>query len=62
MNLSDELLAALREMADREGMTLTEATRRAISTWVFLDEAQREGKAILLRDPKRGETERLIFR
>lgn len=62
MNLNDEVLEALRELANRDGLTLTEVTRRAISTWKFLDDAQRSGRAVLLRDPQSGETERLIFR
>ncbi|WP_283480981.1 hypothetical protein [Rhodococcus rhodochrous] len=62
MNLSDEVLGAARDLADRNNVTLTEVLRRAISTQVFLEEAQREGKAILLRDPVTKETERMIFR
>lgn len=62
MNLSDEILEAAREMAQRDGLTVTEVTRRAISTWKFLDDAQRDGKSILLRDSDHGETERIIFR
>ncbi|MDJ0401243.1 hypothetical protein QNA28_22675 [Rhodococcus rhodochrous] len=62
VNLSDEVLGAARDLADRNNVTLTEVLRRAISTQVFLEEAQREGKAILLRDPVTKETERMIFR
>ena len=61
VNLSDEVLAALRDMAARDNVTMTEALRRAISTLKLLQDAQREGKSILLRDPKTKETERLIF-
>ena len=62
MNFSDEIVAALREVAERDNVTLTEATRRAISTWKFLDDAQRAGRHVLLRDPKTNESERLVFR
>lgn len=62
VNLSDEVLGALRDMASRNNVTMTEALRRAISTQVFLEEAQREGRALLLRDPVTKETERLVFR
>jgi predicted transcriptional regulator len=61
VNLSDEVLDALREMAARDNVTMTEALRRAISTFKFLQDAQRSGKALLLRDPATKETERLIF-
>lgn len=62
MNLSDEVLEALREVALRDNVSMTEATRRAISTWKFLDDAQRSGKSVLIRDPQTRETERLVFR
>jgi hypothetical protein len=62
MNLSDEVLKALRDMASRDNVTMTEAMRRAISTSKFLDDAQRSGKAVLIRDPETHETERLVFR
>ena len=61
VNLSDEVLAALRDMAARDNVTMTEALRRAISTLKFLQDSQRDGKSILLRDPDTKETERLIF-
>jgi len=61
VNLSDEVLAALRDMSARDNVTMTEELRRAISTLKFLQDAQRDGKAILLRDPETRETERLIF-
>jgi len=62
VNLSEEVLAALRGMADRDNVTLTEVLRRAISTLKYLEDAQRGGKAVLIRDPETKETERLVFR
>jgi Ribbon-helix-helix protein, copG family len=62
VNLSHEVLGALRELAERDGVTMTEVLRRAISTQVFIEDAQREGKAILLRDPTTNELERIHFR
>jgi predicted transcriptional regulator len=61
VNLSDEVLTALRELAERDNVTMTESLRRAISTFKLLQDAQREGKSVLLRDPETKETERLIF-
>jgi hypothetical protein len=61
VNLSDEVLAALRDLAARDNVTMTETLRRAISTLKLLQDAQREGKSVLLRDPATKETERLIF-
>lgn len=62
MNLSDEVVGVLRDLAERDGLTQTEVARRAISTWKFLDDAQQSGSAVLIRDPRTGETERLVFR
>jgi hypothetical protein len=62
VNLSDEVLETLRDLAARDNVTVTETLRRAISTFKLLEDAQREGKSILLRDPETKETERLIFR
>lgn len=61
-NLSDEVLAVLKDAAAREQITLTEALRRAISTYKAVDDAEREGKHILFRDPATKEIERVIFR
>jgi Ribbon-helix-helix protein, copG family len=62
VNLSDEILDSIREIASRDNVTMTEALRRAISVYKFLDDAQRAGKSILVRDPETKETERLVFR
>ena len=61
VNLSDEVLAAARKLAESKNMTLTEVLRRAISTRVYLQKAQDEGKDVLLRDPRTKETERIHF-
>ena len=61
VNLSDEVLAALKELATRNDVTMTEALRRAISILKFLQDAQGEGKDLLLRDPQTKEIERIIF-
>jgi hypothetical protein len=61
LNLSNEMLAALRQIAERDGVSMTEAMRRAISVFKFLDDAQRNGKAVLIRDPATKETERIVF-
>jgi predicted transcriptional regulator len=62
VNLSDEVMQALKEMAQRDSITMTEVLRRSISTQKFLDEAQRQGKALLLEDPETREVQRVVFR
>lgn len=61
MNMSDEALASLRELAERYDVTMTEAARRAITVMKLLDDSQRDGRDVLLRDPATKETDRLIF-
>ncbi len=61
MNMSDEALAALRVLAERYNVTMTEAARRAITVMKLLDDSQRDGRDVLLRDPQTQETDRLIF-
>ncbi|WP_439381607.1 hypothetical protein [Amycolatopsis lexingtonensis] len=62
VNLSEEVHQALKEMAERDNITLTEALRRSISTMKFILDEQRAGRFILVRDPSTNETERLVFR
>ena len=62
MNMSDEALADLRELAARYNVTMTEAARRAIAVMKLLDDSQRNGRDVLLRDPGTQDTDRLIFR
>lgn len=49
VNLSPEVAAILRAMAERQQLTVTEIVRRAILTLDFLDEKVREGYAVQLR-------------
>ena len=62
VNLSKEVLDALREMAQRDNVTMTEELRRSISTQKFLDDSQRAGKYLLLEDPETHELQRVVFR
>ncbi|MFD3685446.1 ribbon-helix-helix protein, CopG family [Nocardiopsis sp. NPDC058631] len=62
VNLSDEVMQALKAMVERDNVTMTEAIRRAISTQKFLDDAQRSGQRILLEDPESKDVQRIVFR
>lgn len=62
VNLSDEVLQELKEMAQRDNVTMTEVLRRSISNQKFLDDAQRSGKYVLLQDAATKETQRIVFR
>ena len=62
VNLSLEVLDALKEMAERDNVTMTEALRRSISTQKFLDDTLRSGKYILIEDPETHDLQRVVFR
>jgi hypothetical protein len=41
--LAGDTMSALRDLADRRGITLSEAVRRAISAWEFLENQRDRG-------------------
>lgn len=49
-NLSEEVVQALRELAEEKGVTMTEMLRQAISLEKFLSDQVKEGKKVLLED------------
>ena len=51
-NLSSVVVDALRDIASKRGISLTEALRQAISHEKFFLDARQEGKKILLEDQK----------
>ena len=66
VNLGEDVLDLLQDLADRNGTTLTEELRRAISDRQFMLERIGEGDAVYLeREDRDGENlirERLIWR
>lgn len=46
VNLNQETAAALKEIAARENISLTEAVRRAIAIFKFVEDEQAEGRKI----------------
>jgi predicted transcriptional regulator len=62
VNLSPEVAQVLREMADKRGITVTEALRQAISTEKFISESIEKGEKILIEGPKGKSVRQLIFR
>lgn len=61
VNLPDEAVEALRELSAREGITMTEALRRAISVQRFLQEQEAEGGKVLVEDKDKS-IRQLVFR
>ncbi|MFI7166900.1 ribbon-helix-helix protein, CopG family [Rhodococcus erythropolis] len=53
VNLNDEVAEALKDIAEKRGLTATEAVRRAIAWYKFIDDEVVEGgRKIQLVDPK----------
>jgi hypothetical protein len=50
VNINDDTAAALRSLAEEDGVTITEVVRRAVSVYKFFDEAKDAGKTIQLVD------------
>jgi predicted transcriptional regulator len=50
VNLSPQVVKALEALAEEEGITKTEALRKAISTEKFLHEEKKKGSRILIED------------
>ena len=48
VNLSKEVVDALKTIASEQGTTVTEALRKAISTEKFLRDAAKEGSKVLI--------------
>jgi hypothetical protein len=50
VNVNDETAVALRSLAAKQGTTVTEVVRRAVSVHRFLSDAQKRGDRIQLTD------------
>lgn len=60
-NLPEDVFEALKWIAAKHRVTMTEALRRAISTETFIEEQLDKGSAILLQDES-GTVNKVIFR
>ena len=60
VNLAPDVALALRELAQGQGLTLSEAVRRAISTEHYLRAKRRDGCKVLIED-RRGKMRQLEF-
>ncbi|MFW3631242.1 ribbon-helix-helix protein, CopG family [Rhodococcus qingshengii] len=61
VNMNNETADALREIADRYGVSVTEAVRRAISVAHFVEQETRAGKTVQIEDPKTGKVRELVM-
>jgi hypothetical protein len=60
VNLSEEVVNALRELAQKNGVTVTEQLRRAISTEKWLDEIRDTHKVLL--ENQQGRVREVVFK
>lgn len=61
VNLSEEAVMSLREMADARGIPIAEVIRRAISLQKFVDDISKSGGKVLIQDGER-EVRELVIR
>lgn len=52
VNINSETAAALKDLANHRSTNITETVRRAVAVLKFLEDEQRSGKEILLRNGK----------
>ncbi len=62
VNLPSDAVAWLKEIADHDGITMTEALRRSISTQKFVKETSDRGGKLLVEDPEQKVLRQVIFR
>ena len=62
VNLSREVVDALKRIAERDNVTVTEALRRSISTQKFIDDQQQDGAKILVEDKDKKTVRQVVFR
>jgi hypothetical protein len=61
VNLNVETAAALRQIAEERDISFTEAVRRAISVYKFIDDETREGRRIQTTSSDRGDIRELVL-
>lgn len=60
-NLPADVVATLRDLAERQGITMTEVLRRAISTEKFIEDTRASGSRILIQD-REEKVRELVYR
>lgn len=61
VNLTEDAVEALKDLAAKRGTTVTDVLRRAISTEKYLDHVQREEGSKVLVEDKKGKIRELVF-
>lgn len=61
VNLNSETAAALRQIAAERGISATEAVRRAIAVYKFVEDEVQEGRTIQTLDKSSNEVRELVL-
>jgi metal-responsive CopG/Arc/MetJ family transcriptional regulator len=61
VNLPEETVNAVRNIAATRGTTVTEALRQVIETQFFLQHEMEKGNHILIQDPKDKSVRQIVF-
>jgi hypothetical protein len=60
-NLSADVVEALKDIASRRGISMTEALRQAISHEKYFQDAMDQDQRILLEEPKSGRLREVVL-
>jgi hypothetical protein len=61
VNVTFDVADALKALAKRKGISITDGVRRAIAIWKLVEDANANGQQVLLKDTRTGETQQLVF-
>jgi hypothetical protein len=62
VNLPKDEVDALKRLAEKRHLTMTDVIRQAIGTEMFLDDAKEQGSTVLIEDKKKKSVQRLVLR
>jgi hypothetical protein len=62
VNLSNEVVAVLKDLAERDDTTMTEVLKRAIAVQKYLVDQQDHGRQLLIEDPNDKSVRQLVIK
>ncbi|MFB2556154.1 ribbon-helix-helix protein, CopG family [Herbiconiux liangxiaofengii] len=61
VNLNEEAAAAIKQIADERDISVTEAIRRAISLFSYVDDETRKGRRLQTTNPDRSDVREIVL-
>lgn len=61
VNIALDVADALRSLAKRRGITVTDGVRRAIAIWTLVEDASAKGQQVQIVDPATGNVRELVL-